>query len=692
MKSLLTPSKVALAIAVLGWSATAFPQSLGAIRAKAWIGRPLEMIVPVRIDPQQARDDCVHADVFYGDTRVADRFVTARYQEVGGIPRVQVLVDRPVDEPSVSVAVRAGCGNVFTRRYTVLADLPPEEMTVPGATQYASRPATSMLAAAALPVPVAAAPLVAERSLGSATTPRRSVASANATPKPAGARGPRSVVRRAPRATMVAPVPAELPAAAPVNYTAADFAPALRLTPLMTTEPGDAASRATAAMLWRAINADPEEIQRTTAMLQGLEAEVAQMRNQVARSGAALTDAKRTGTPVAPVATNAERPAEAGGSWLQSALLALAALVLGAGALAWWRRRRAASAEAAALESQVPSESWGENETVGATQPPRTAPQALAAASALPVAEPLPVHAQPAAPAVPTAPPTVTLPDVVLPVLADAVPPAVTAKQRQAKAAAVPHALRMEALTSTLQEAQFLASVGLRKEAQHVLRTYIRDSERPAPVAFYEVMVLSAHSEDNRKALPGVRRRFHEVYGVPAPSLDDLEAPAGAEAHAPLMEKIAAAWPSLRVLDIIERRVFARPNGEESLSIHAWRDLLWLHDMAREVLQTMGIAGPAPVGDESLAPWANSNLEYGEDGDVPSAHDDVSDPSRFALDLDVAAAPSGAEVSEGVPALARSHRDAVDAAMRQQEPALALQPLEDDDAFQAAMSGERASR
>ncbi|RYY94107.1 MAG: hypothetical protein EOO24_25435, partial [Comamonadaceae bacterium] len=68
MKSLLTFAGVLSAVLCMAAPATA--QSLGAVAGEPWIGRPLDVAVPARFAASDDRDQCVHADVSYGDQAV----------------------------------------------------------------------------------------------------------------------------------------------------------------------------------------------------------------------------------------------------------------------------------------------------------------------------------------------------------------------------------------------------------------------------------------------------------------------------------------------------------------------------------------------------------------------------------------------------------------------------------------------
>ena len=72
MKRVLTPRRTAALLLGLGVAVPAAGQSLGNPRAEAWIGQPLQLNVPVRFASASPDDECVQAQVFYGDRRVAE--------------------------------------------------------------------------------------------------------------------------------------------------------------------------------------------------------------------------------------------------------------------------------------------------------------------------------------------------------------------------------------------------------------------------------------------------------------------------------------------------------------------------------------------------------------------------------------------------------------------------------------------
>jgi hypothetical protein len=268
MKELLTPSRTFAVALLLGWGGCAAAQSLGTPVAEVLLGQPLAMSVPARFASRDTADECVHADVFYGEKRVPDGHVRATVTGPDGQRRVRIESESPIDEPIVTVSLRAGCQNTITRNYTLLPEYPSE-------TRLAALEARNLAAAGAM------APL----RLATRTAP-------------AAAPAPAPVVRRAPARPTVVAQDSEAQPQRPVRGTrssARRTAPAaharlrlepidlepqamLRVTSTLAEPQGDAARRATAALLWQAINADPQELLRTSAMLEKLEADLAQMR------------------------------------------------------------------------------------------------------------------------------------------------------------------------------------------------------------------------------------------------------------------------------------------------------------------------------------------------------------------------------------------------------------------------------
>lgn len=108
--------------------------SLGGTQGAAVIGRPMDVLVSSSLDAADAATGlCLEAEVMYGETPVPASAVTVAIHKLGsdgkGALRVRTTV--PVNEPIVSLSLKAGCQSPFRRSYTLLADF--ESATVASA-------------------------------------------------------------------------------------------------------------------------------------------------------------------------------------------------------------------------------------------------------------------------------------------------------------------------------------------------------------------------------------------------------------------------------------------------------------------------------------------------------------------------------------------------------------------------------
>lgn len=659
MKSLLTRRNTLATSVLLGLASLAGAQSLGAPTAPTFLGRPLDVSLPVRFASGEARDECVHADVYFGGRQLADSQVRASVTGAAGERFVRITTAAVVDVPTVRLDVRAGCGGTITRRFDVLADLLPSHLVA--AMSTAAVPATAAAVAA----------------------PARSELGASAAPTPAPARmAPVAVAPQQPPA----PPPARVAPVAPV-----DAGPLLRLSGVLSTPTADAGQRAAAALLWQALSAQPQDVMRTVEMLRQLEGEVERLRSALAAP--ALAPAAAQAAPLAPAGAVSPLAAlPAGGAWG-----GLAALALLAGSLAWaWSRRRRARVVASSAfgpASESPRSVFGDD-----TRPGRPAsavelrvqeaairelpqrPQPRPAPKSAPVAAPVPAAAGAAAPPAPARrrgarPPaaaaSAAVAAVAVPSVGPGAPqsedfggidfdfsgtaaPAARVAEAPAPAAAAPSGaarptprpagpdLRVETLATSLQETEFLARLGLWGDAMDVIKQYLSQSVSPAPMGFYELMRLCVLTDD-KSGLAAVRRRYELLFGMEPPPFEHVSAALGIETHLELMERIKKHWGTAKVLRIIEDRLFnANADLLKPLSLTAGHDLIALHGVAQEVVVEGGTLEEqdAPtVETDDLAPWAHAG-SADEVEAVARRLSDVPEQHVFALDVDLDFAPA----------------------------------------------------
>ena len=139
---------------LLGGVAPALALTLGSLPGPVWIGRSMDVALALYAE---AGEDmaalCLEADVFYADTRQDPRGVSLSFK--AGLPgqpaMLRIASAALVNEPMVTLHVRAGCVHKTSRRYVLLAD-PPIDLPAP-----APAPAPPLAASPPAP-PLAASP------------------------------------------------------------------------------------------------------------------------------------------------------------------------------------------------------------------------------------------------------------------------------------------------------------------------------------------------------------------------------------------------------------------------------------------------------------------------------------------------------------------------------------------------------
>lgn len=582
-----------------GWSAVAGALSLGPATGTAVVGRPLELVAPIQFDdPAQGKGSgCVSAQVMYGD-RILDRDrvrVELGGDDAGRGSHVLVTVDRPVDEPFVTVVMQAGCGRQSSRRYVLLAEAPTE------------RP-IALAAASAL----GAASRAHSRSVPSMRSVRTTqIAGAPPAVRPTPSRRLTTASRE--------PVPSSRgrlqlavwdPGSEQLSW--------LRTSTELNSSPtADAARRAAAASLWRALNAQPQDLLRTAERLRGLEGEMSTLRNLSARHRAEISSAR-----------DALKDAQ---NQRHTSLLVvtLLALLAGGSAAVVLHRIRRPTRATAADSWYGPLEPLDEHDVVleEETMPP-VVELPLEVVPVEAIERPVPARAPPLAPFIVPLPVVPVQPVAVVPV-------------------AVAPGLKVEALLGAQQQSEFFASLGQVDEAVAVLTAYLQESSERPVLAFLELFHIY-DATGMRAEFEELQSTFRKTFGMDVASAGETRDEQRELAlYLGPVNRIASAWPTERSLEIIEESLFKRPAGPgDLLSLEAYRELLWLYSLGQDIVHdTSSPTGIQLAGNQGLpngdftAPWdINDAVAEGELSLDRLARIDVAAGiNAFAVDIDLTA-------------------------------------------------------
>ena len=203
---------VTVGVVLVGTALGSSALTLGRARGAAWIGQALELQVPVQLDAGQSGAGlCADAEVFHGESRQDASRVQVQVEPTGQSDsyNLKITSSTPIDEPVVTVYLRAGCGQKSSRKYVLLADFPPDPQSqpvravpvapqVPTVVTPAAPTESVQTQASAKPEPAIAAPMAPPKATAK-------------TPKIAKAAAPTEVAKEPVHKKQKAPKPAAEP-------------------------------------------------------------------------------------------------------------------------------------------------------------------------------------------------------------------------------------------------------------------------------------------------------------------------------------------------------------------------------------------------------------------------------------------------------------------------------------------------
>ncbi|ARN20829.1 type IV pilus assembly protein FimV [Piscinibacter gummiphilus] len=575
----------------------------GKVSGTTALGHPLNFAVGLRLEGDETLDaGCVTAEVMVGDRPLPADVVRARVVRSGqgGERRIRVTTTLPIEEPIVSVTVRAGCPERLSRAFVVFAD-PPHTVPrlVDNETDIADGSEVrgqSPFAAAASPVPRPARP-----ATSGASEPRRgSAASVQASAPARRARG--AAANKSSRPVL------QLDPAEDSPYTE----PTLRMTTTLGSLP--AASGVGGAPL-----PDPDDIRRQQdqARLQALEASVRQLREDGIARERALTALQQQAREMA-----AERYANP----LVYTLAGLCALLgLGLVAALWLRRRdRAEAAWWAAAGHEVVAEARSVlGSDTGNEPPPTTRPAAIPVAAAEPAPRP------PAAPAERPAPVPAPEPDSteVYAVRRDVAGEPAVAEPRRPMSA--------EELIDLEQQVEFFVVLGQDDAAIDLLMGHVRSTSGVSPLPYLKLLEIYRRREE-REPYERIRERFNRRFNAYAPEWGvDPETGYDLEGYPEVLGRLQGIWqmPSM-AMELLDTQLFRRDAGP-TFDVPAYRELLFLYGIARDLaerdLPSSGVDLLLPIGEDEHPTGAGPIVALSPE----AIAEPVSESEHFQLDLDV---------------------------------------------------------
>lgn len=648
-------TRVAAAVSLLLCTGAASP--IGFSRSAnhhAVLGRPIDLSVPLRIEPGETIDEsCVSAVVMYGDTRVPSQEIRIDLDRSGATERaIRIRTATPVDEPVISVTVSAGCDAKISRKLVVFADPPvvrtpsAEPLVLPGALpvapvasaepQVREVPASSSAEAPA-PRSLETPASRGVRAAKPVPTPPRKVARTSP-PAPTPSRSPRVAAAPAAAIDPPAPKPGAMPSARispePVAASGARLmldpveadalmVPNLRLTGSVTAPDENAtAKRAAAAALWRALNASPEELALQQERLAKLESDLTRLRQESVAAQTTVTGLQ-------------SRLRETQHSQYMNPLVyGLGALSLGlAGAIGYllWRRRE--NANAAWWESAQPAAAGAshgpDHDATRSVVYPAAHGSGTDAEAELREGVVVSEH-----------------PDLGL--HPDGVADEDATPELQGR-----REVSVDELIDLEQQVDFFLVLGQEEAAVDLLMSHVRSTSGSSPLPYLKLLEIY-QKRGARDEYERIRERFNERFNAYAPDWEsDLSRGHTLADYPQVVDRLVHLWntPS-RALEVIQASLLRR-DGDVTFDLPAYRELLFLYGVARDLVERGDPAPGDPVDvelplDEDLTPAFSPTMVQPLLATMP-LHVQV-DPARapsLSVDLELDAEDVRPEASSG---------------------------------------------
>ena len=578
MKTIRVPVFWALAVALTCCSVDATALTMGRLKGSALLGQPLELVASFQLGPdEELTESCVEANVSYGDVRQSpgQTGVTLVPGPANQTLLAVISSSALVNEPVVTIELKAGCTQKTTRKFVLLSEL---------ATDPVARSQAGILSANVSPAAPAAG--------ATATAP---VAASSGVGAPAVA-----AVRPRPTVSTPPSSPAEKPvvtsaAKAKNNNRLASQALAARTAEAIE----ELSQRVDAVAQWQAEKSgaqeSPSQMEAIDALQLNLKAlQAVTLKNQkniqaVASALDASESQRITSTLVYGLF-----------ALVGLACAALAYLLLKPGAaghtpMPWWR---AGSGAAARL---TPAVNEGVAEAVAgvstdplpdAVKPPDASgkPTAEAQASSFSLTES-------AFAGLPQATPG-----------KDAVSPEGGRQPSEAPGISQYGALATRAVNTremfdVRQQAEFFMALGQHDEAIRVLERSHAESEGSNPLVLLDLLKI-LHTLSRRTEFDRYRAEFNAQFTGIVPSYTSFLADGSSlESYPDIVRQIVDLWPSDDTMVYLEQCMVRTPQDdpEQGFDLEAFRDLLTLHAVLRR-LNTAVDSNLAPFSAVRTAP------------------------------------------------------------------------------------------
>jgi pilus assembly protein FimV len=196
----------------------------------------------------------------------------------------------------------------------------------------------------------------------------------------------------------------------------------------------------------------------------------------------------------------------------------------------------------------------------------------------------------------------------------------------------------VEELLDLEQQADFFIALGQEDAAGDLLMSHLRSTGGLSPLPYTKLLEIYRRQGD-RSAYERIRARFNRRFNVYAPDWDVGPSHGRTlEDYPDVIAQIQELWPShLNAMAVLEAMLFRNDERQELFDLPAYKDVLLLYSLARDLYQQEGVSAAdvdllLPLGDHS---------DHVREPLSAAQRSSAYDMTAFSLDL-----PEGGKVGE----------------------------------------------
>jgi hypothetical protein len=186
-----------------------------------------------------------------------------------------------------------------------------------------------------------------------------------------------------------------------------------------------------------------------------------------------------------------------------------------------------------------------------------------------------------------------------------------------------PRELSVEELIDLEQQAEFFIVLGQDEAAIELLMSHVRSDGGISPLPYLKLLEIYRRRGEN-EAYERIRDRFNRRFNAYAPDWDaDLQQGRALEDYPDTVTQLQGLWATpTRVMGTLDASLFRRNKSDATFDLPAYRELLFLYSIARDLAEH---GGTAPLPDVDLL----LPLDEGPDAEPIARLSATARPSEF---------------------------------------------------------------